>query len=105
MLEGINFLHRAFNYILVKIIMIHYVSMSQHLFFKFLMKQNKAILKLVQKYGSLTALANRIGVSRGSVAHWLYGRRKVSVKLVKKIIELSEGELTREDIRPDVYKD
>jgi DNA-binding transcriptional regulator YdaS (Cro superfamily) len=69
------------------------------------MKQNKAILKLVKKYGSITELANQIGVSRTYVGHWLHGRRPIPVALVKKLALLSEGELKREDFRPDIFDD
>jgi len=69
------------------------------------MKQVKAVLKVSQKVGSMTELANRLGCSKSYVSKWSKGERKVPIKYVKKIIELSEGQVKKKDLRPDVYDD
>lgn len=67
------------------------------------MDSQKAVLKIVKKMGSMAELARQLGVSRGSVNDWVKGRRKIPARLVKKIVNLSDGELTEEDLRPDVF--
>lgn len=68
------------------------------------MKENKALLKVVKKVGSIQELARELAVSRGYVSHWIHGRRKIPPELIKKIIELSEGEIKKKDLRPDLYE-
>ena len=69
------------------------------------MKQVKAVLKVSQKVGSMTELAIRLGCSKSYVSKWSKGERKVPIKYVKRIVELSQGEIRKKDLRPDVYDD
>jgi len=50
------------------------------------------------------AFAGRVGTTRAAVSAWLKGRNKVSIGRVRKIEEITEGRVTRYDLRPDVYE-
>ena len=69
------------------------------------MKQTKALNLVIKKFESMTEAAQAIGVSVSYLSHIASGRRKVPIKYVKKIVELSEGEIKKRDLRPDVYED
>jgi DNA-binding transcriptional regulator YdaS (Cro superfamily) len=47
--------------------------------------------------------AEMIGVSQGAVWQWLNGRTKVSPKHFLEIERKTGGEVTREDLRPDLF--
>ncbi len=70
-----------------------------------LMKKEKALMKVIEKVGSTNELARILGCSASYVSNWTSGYRKIPIKYVKKIVELSEGELRKKDLRPDVYDD
>lgn len=69
------------------------------------MKKNKAFLKVITKVGSMAELGRILGVSTSQISHLASGRAKVPYKHIKKLIKLSEGEITREELRPDLYED
>jgi DNA-binding transcriptional regulator YdaS (Cro superfamily) len=69
------------------------------------MKQTLALNKVIKKYNSMTDAANAMGMSVSYLSHLASGRRKVPIKYVKKIVELSKGEIRKKDLRPDVYDD
>ena len=69
------------------------------------MKKNKALLKVIKKVGSMADLAHILGCNKANVSRWANGIHDVPVKYVKKIALLSEGEVTRKDLRPDVFDD
>lgn len=52
---------------------------------------------LFRKRISQTQFANELGVSRTHLGEILRGRRSPSVKLSKKIEELTKGEVTKEE--------
>lgn len=52
---------------------------------------------LFRKKISQTNFANELGISRNHLGEILRGRRSPSVKLAKKIEELTEGEVTKEE--------
>jgi len=62
-------------------------------------------MKVIEKVGSTRKLARILGCSHSYISNWNSGYRKVPIKYVKKIVELSEGELKKRDLRPDVYDD
>ena len=61
------------------------------------------LLKIVDKVGSISDVAKIIGVSRQSVSMWLNNHRPISAKAVKQLVALSDGEVTEEQLRPDVF--
>jgi len=68
------------------------------------MKKKKATSKIVKKFGSVSAVAKRLAISRTYASNFLSGNRKVPVKYVKKLVELSEGEIKAKDLRPDIFE-
>lgn len=69
------------------------------------MKPKTALLKIVNKVGSIAELGRRLNVSRGHVSNWIAGRRTIPIKKVRELVLLSEGEITKKDLRPDVFND
>lgn len=67
------------------------------------MDKNKALLKIVKKLGSMAELARRLDVSRGYLNNIVKQRKPISPKLVRDLVFLSDGELTEEDLRPDIF--
>lgn len=67
------------------------------------MKENKAILKIIKKVGTIQKVADEVGVSRPYVSHWLHNRRKIPPELIKKLVKLSNNEVAKKDLRPDLY--
>lgn len=47
--------------------------------------------------------AVQLDVSQGMVWQWLNGRRRVSAERAKQIEEVTDGEIMRSQIRPDIF--
>jgi DNA-binding transcriptional regulator YdaS (Cro superfamily) len=56
-----------------------------------------------QPYGSKASLAKKIGVSKTWMSLIVSGRQKCSPELAVKIFMATEGKVTREDLRPDIF--
>jgi len=69
------------------------------------MSKNKALLKVVKKVGSMSELGRILHCNKSNISRWANGVHKIPTKYVKKLVELSDKELRREDFRPDVYED
>jgi hypothetical protein len=54
------------------------------------------------EFGSLKDLAEKLNLKPNTV--YLWGQTNVPFKYLKEIEELSENKLTREMLRPDLYK-
>mgnify|MGYP003353043352 CR=1 FL=1 len=67
------------------------------------MKQNKSLAKIVKEVGSVSELAKQLGVSQPCVSNWLSGKRQIPATKVKLLVELSNGKVSEEDLRPDVF--
>lgn len=67
------------------------------------MKKNFALVKVIKKVGSMKALSDKLGVSASYISHLAKGRKKIPIKYLSKLVKLSDGEVTREELRPDVY--
>lgn len=50
-----------------------------------------------------SALAVRVGVSKGTVSSWRNGRWRVPAERCREIEKLSSGAVTVHDLRPDVF--
>lgn len=56
------------------------------------------------KHGlSQEEFGKKIGVSQGLVWQWLDGRTRITAERAKEIAEKTDGEITRHDLRPDLY--
>ncbi|KGQ25840.1 helix-turn-helix domain-containing protein [Gallibacterium melopsittaci] len=62
---------------------------------------NKKLKSFIDKFGGQSYLAKACDVSQPTVFKWVNGR-KMDVKYIPKIIEISNGEVTARDLRPDV---
>ncbi|WP_423729160.1 helix-turn-helix domain-containing protein [Histophilus somni] len=62
---------------------------------------DKNIKKTINLVGTQTKLAKLCGVSQPSISIWLNGG-KMDVKYIPSLIKATNGEVTPEDLRPDV---
>jgi len=70
----------------------------------FLRKDNmKPFDELKLEFGVLANLAKPLGVRENAIYQWSK-RGKIPVKHIRTLIELSEGRLTKEMLRPDLFK-
>lgn len=67
------------------------------------MSKNKALSKVIKKVGSVTELAKILGCNKSNVSRWLNGKVKIPTKYIGILIKLSERELRKKDLRPDLY--
>lgn len=58
--------------------------------------------KLVAIFGSQTELARQLGVTRSCVNKWVH-RQRIPPHYVIRIEKASEGQITRWEMRPDLY--
>lgn len=63
----------------------------------------EALKRAVQKFGSHTAAAKAIGVSQQAVTRKLKFGGDVPAKWCVPIERATQGEITRHDLRPDLY--
>lgn len=54
-----------------------------------------------QRVGSQAELARRLGVTRQAVSQWLWPGRAVPIEHCLAIEQVTEGAVTRRDLRPD----
>lgn len=57
----------------------------------------------VEQHGGQTEFARRLGVTQGLVWQWLEGKTKVTPVKAKLIEELTDGAVSRHELRPDVF--
>lgn len=62
-----------------------------------------AIDRAVSVCGSQTILAEKIGVTLGAVNQWVHGHRPIPPGKCIPIEEACGGQVTRYDLRPDVF--
>lgn len=63
------------------------------------------IRKAVEILGGTTDLAKAVGVNPSFVSQWLNGTRPVPATRCRAIEIATDGKVTREDLRPDVFAD
>jgi DNA-binding transcriptional regulator YdaS (Cro superfamily) len=63
----------------------------------------KALKAAIKAAGGQTALARKIGKQQGHVAKWLHRDKKVPAKMCAAIEAATNGEVTRYELRPDVF--
>jgi DNA-binding transcriptional regulator YdaS (Cro superfamily) len=59
-------------------------------------------LELKTEFGSLYRLAQLLGLRETAIYQWK-ARTNIPIKHIRKIEELSEGRITREMLRPDIF--
>lgn len=61
--------------------------------------------KAIQFFGTQQALADAIGASQAQVSHWRLGLKRVPAKRAKKIDEVTNGYVKKEELCPDIFGD
>jgi DNA-binding transcriptional regulator YdaS (Cro superfamily) len=66
------------------------------------------LMKLLEKYMrdhqlNQTQFADKVGVNQGLVSMWLNQKVQMAPKWALKVERVTEGELSRYDLRPDIY--
>jgi len=64
---------------------------------------NKAVEKAIDIFKTQKALAKAVGVTQGMVSFWLLGKTDVAWDKAIKIEEVTDGKVTRSDLRPDIF--
>jgi len=64
---------------------------------------NRKFEKACKIMGGRTAMKDALKVTRQAVSLWAKGIDKVPVKRVLQIEQLTGGQITRYDLRPDIY--
>lgn len=60
-------------------------------------------LKTYLEKSSQSELAHALGVTQGTISHWLTGRVRVPAERVIPIEQATGGKVTRQELRPDLY--
>ena len=64
-----------------------------------------AIERAAEVAGGRTALATKIAVSSSFISQMITGTRPIPPKLCRAIELATEGKVTREELRPDIFAD
>lgn len=59
--------------------------------------------RAIDKLGSQAKLARAIGRSTALVSYWLQGQLKIHPEDAVKIERVTEGQVTRAELRPDIF--
>lgn len=62
-----------------------------------------ALERAIQILGSQAALAGAVGVTQQAVSYWLRNGGKVAAEFVLPIERATESQVTRTELRPDLY--
>ena len=54
------------------------------------------------EFGTLGNVASKLGITETAVYGWVY-KKRIPIKHIRKLEELSEGRLTKEMLRPDLF--
>lgn len=65
--------------------------------------QTTALEKAVELLGSQAELARKIGKKQAHIWNWLHRDRRVPADMAMKIEHATDGQVTRHDLRPDLY--
>ena len=60
-------------------------------------------LKTYLETTSQSELARSLGVTQGTISHWLNGRARIPAERVLGIELATGGKVTRHELRPDLY--
>lgn len=64
---------------------------------------NQHIARAVELLGGPAEAADRLGATKQAIWNWVNGYRQVSPKFVLKFERQTNGVVTREQLRPDIY--
>lgn len=68
-------------------------------------KSNKvnAIIRVVEHLGSQRCLAQHLNITQQAVSSWISVAKRVPAEYVLKMEKLTNGKVTRYELRPDLY--
>lgn len=66
-------------------------------------KENPAIRRAIDMFGTQTALAARIGVGQNVISYWLHECKQVPPKRAVQLEAVTNGAVTRKELRPDLW--
>lgn len=66
-------------------------------------KKNPAVARAIEKFGTQTELARRIGVGQNVISYWLWEAKQVPPKRAVQLEAVTGGEVTRKELRPDLW--
>ena len=58
---------------------------------------------LIRQAGSMRALSEKIGIAQPTISNWLNRRRLPTYKHALMIEAFTDGRVTRQQVRPDIY--
>lgn len=67
-------------------------------------QMNKIILKFILLHGSYKKAAKALGVSESSVGCWARGSRNISFINAARIVEMSDGAITYDDLLAEIKR-
>ncbi len=62
-------------------------------------------LKTYLETATQTELARRLGVTQGLVHQWVTGKTRITAERCRDIERVTEGKVTRGELRPDIFGD
>ena len=65
--------------------------------------KNVALKRAVDVVGGVKKLALDLGVHSNTVSGWLYRELKIPAHHVKKIVQVTQGAVRPEELRPDIF--
>lgn len=66
-------------------------------------QKNIAVEQAIAIFETQKALADAVGVTQGMVSFWLLGKTEVTWDKAIKIEQVTRGQVTRHDLRPDIF--
>ena len=70
----------------------------------YIYEMNTAIDKAIGLFG-LTGLAKKLGVKPPTIRQWVIGKRPVPIERCVSIEHITNGQVTRKDLRPEDWRD
>jgi DNA-binding transcriptional regulator YdaS (Cro superfamily) len=65
----------------------------------------ETLIKAIEIAGTQTELANKAGITQAAISRWLNGVSDISPASAIKIEKATDGQVTRADLRPDLFGD
>ncbi|WP_434776835.1 transcriptional regulator [Neisseria sp. Ec49-e6-T10] len=66
-------------------------------------EKESALEKAISYFGSQAALGRKLGVERATVNSWYKERNKIPAHIAVSIEKITNGTVSREDVRPDLF--
>ena len=64
----------------------------------------EALMRAIEWFGTQEAMAEKLGLHQSNISAALNGNRKLSVQNAVLIDNATVGEVTKEELRPDIFR-